>query len=241
MKQRSDNISYSEVGAAIEALLLEGKKPTIRDVRVQLGDRGSSTTISEMVRKYNQSNAISEILGSAHLSTTVTGAIIAEIKKFCSQETDQLQRRVETAEEDTRALLEENSELHAECKRVSQDLSKAAQEIARLNQSNEIDTARASTRLETSTLRIRELEKEIGELKSRLLEADRELIVARNYSEKTRELQNRLEKEEGRSALLETELRSISRILITSNAERSPSKQKTRNKRQEQPPDVTAT
>lgn len=78
-------ITYEQVAAAADALLGEGQAPSIRTVRVKLGDTGSANTIHRHLATWNESRPVLVVPPAPSLPQPLVSAIAVEIERAAAQ------------------------------------------------------------------------------------------------------------------------------------------------------------
>jgi chromosome segregation ATPase len=115
---RAANISYQEVAAAIETLIVEGNTVTNINIRRVLArnyplseHRGSPNKVQEYMNQYFENNSYDALFRESHLSSELTGALVAEIKKHMGTLQTQIHHRLNSAESDREQFLQELTQM----------------------------------------------------------------------------------------------------------------------------------
>ena len=90
-------ITYEQVAAAADALLGDGQEPSIRTVRVQLGDTGSANTIHRHLGTWNESRPVSVAPPAPSLPQPLVSAIAVEIERAAAQARAEVETRLVAA------------------------------------------------------------------------------------------------------------------------------------------------
>ena len=89
-----EGITKEQVAAACNTLVAQGKKPTIRSVREQLGDTGSPNTIHRFLTAWQDAQPVTAAAAPA-LSVGVVNAIAAEMANAVGQVRAELEARLQ--------------------------------------------------------------------------------------------------------------------------------------------------
>lgn len=115
---RAANISYQEVAAAIETLIVEGNTVTNINIRRVLArnyplseHRGSPNKVQEYMNQFFENNSYDALFRESHLSSELTGALVAEIKKHMGTLQTQIHHRLNSAESDREQFLLELTQM----------------------------------------------------------------------------------------------------------------------------------
>lgn len=136
-------ITYEQVAAAADALLGDGQEPSIRTVRVKLGDTGSANTIHRHLGTWNESRPVSVAPPAPTLPQPLVSAIAVEIERAAAQARAVVESRLvaaltegkelaaagEAVEAERDALIEQMAALTSERDTL---MGKAAQQVAEL-------------------------------------------------------------------------------------------------------------
>lgn len=118
-------ITYEQVAAAADALLGEGQEPSIRTVRVKLGDTGSANTIHRHLATWNESRPVSVAPPAPTLPQPLVSAIAVEIERAAAQARAVVESRLVVA-------LTEGKELAAAGEAVEAERDALIEQIAAL-------------------------------------------------------------------------------------------------------------
>ncbi len=171
----------SEVKKARDALVAQGRHPSVDAVRVALGNTGSKTTIHKYLKE------LDEIDGGSIRKATVSEALQDLVARLAAQIHEEGDARIQTIE----ASSAEAARLHAEVMAaLRQDLAAATGEGDRLTAAvHEEAVAHELTRkvLQAETIYRHTAEEQVAGLKARLLENDAHLLSLEEKHKHARE------------------------------------------------------
>ena len=194
MSSRSQNLTFEDVAAAIEAVIASGEHPTMRRVHLKLG-RGSMKTISAFAREYFSSARFLMSLNHNEISDEFFGAVVAEMKRVISKRNKEIEIQLDTAHENVENLEQDLERIEGELMVYKAQLEAAAEKNRREAHDSEVRQARLEERLDTATTKIQELENEKGQLSEKIQQLNTEIALSGQRETGGGEIIARLEKE----------------------------------------------
>ncbi|MGH8852808.1 MAG: DNA-binding protein [Telluria sp.] len=155
----------SEVRKARDALLSQGRRPSVDAVRVELGNTGSKTTIHKYLKELEAEDG-----GAGGRKTSISEELQDLVERLAGRlqaEADERTAAIESQSADReRRDAESMAALHRELERARGELRTLAAEVAAGKQSHE----QTRGRLHTETVARHTAEQQVSDLKERLLE-----------------------------------------------------------------------
>ena len=149
------DVTQEEVFRAADAMAADGLQPSVRLLRVQLGERGSHSSITKHLRAWRGQR---EQEASGYLPAELTRLIASHVQSTTAQKTKELAARLKIAEADMEEMAKraEAAEvrvvgLHADLSATSTDLDRAQLQARDLT--SLLDGARAECRQISAELR----------------------------------------------------------------------------------------
>lgn len=203
-----DGVSYEQVKAAADTLVAEGRKPTLRAVREQLGGTGSPNTIQRHLTKWRDARPQGPTV-TVELPQTIIREIHAEIARAADTARAEIQERLAESEQEAADLAREGERLQEQNERLEARLAELTterdvlagkaeeqgKELVRLG--HELDRERNATeqarievaqarlttdaqgkQLETMALELEQLRNELRQERTARTEAQREHAAA---------------------------------------------------------------
>lgn len=116
-----DAVTYDEVRLAVEKLKEAGKSLSARNLRVELGERGSLSTILRHRDSYLEEQPAPPVSSPVGLSEHLLQLLGREVTRLAGERTASLEAALEDARGSVSELLKENERLHAQALQLGEE------------------------------------------------------------------------------------------------------------------------
>ena len=203
MIKNQPNVSYQEVAAAIETLILEGKSPSTNNIRRVLAKdypdkelRGSPNHVLPLARQYKKSSSYDVIFRDSNLSKELIGAMVAETKRHMASAKEQQHLYLVATEEDRDQFLYELTSMTEERDMHLEKIATMEKAHAREIKVHEVELAKLQERIKRWEESYNKIESDLSKSESLLEGKIKELAVAEEKAKPAIDLKTRLDSAE---------------------------------------------
>lgn len=194
-------ITFLEVSQAADSLIARGEQPTLRNLRIELGNTGSPNTIQKHLSVWRDARPV-PMSAATQLSEGLLNAIAAEIVQAeakakaalerdlveknsvvadLAELGDTLETEIDTLRAQLQEALAEKDQVAAVNKKLLEDVTMAMERLEREQgaaESARIETAKALLKIEATSQRVAEQEDQLKDLKASLANENQGRISA---------------------------------------------------------------